>query len=103
LEFSPEQYTDARELRALTQLVNPYGVKIIGERLISMVAGQIIELFKIVRQKNTYSLLREARKSYDRPVRMREIVNALMDPNLAFQQNGSASTIGSAAGKRGGF
>jgi NCK-associated protein 1 len=58
LEFAPEQYTDARELRALAQLISPYGVKIISERLISMVAGQIIELFKIVRQKLPYALLK---------------------------------------------
>jgi hypothetical protein len=57
-----------------------------------MVAGQIIELFKIVRQKNTHLLLREARKSYDRPIRMREIVMALGDPNLPSHINGSVSS-----------
>lgn len=57
-----------------------------------MIAGQIIELFKIVRQKNTHSLLREARKSYDRPIRMREIVMALGDLNLSSNMNGTTAS-----------
>lgn len=64
-----------------------------------MVAGQIIELFKIVRQKSTYALLSEARKSYDRPARMREIVVALGDPNFALHYNGTTGSV--SASKKG--
>ncbi|KAI6193204.1 Membrane-associated protein gex-3 [Aphelenchoides besseyi] len=94
LDYAPDQYTDTRELRCLSQLISPYGVKLLSERLISMIAGQIIELFKLVRQNPQWSLLREARKSYDKPFRMREIIHALADPNLVpVERNGGTSTM----------
>ncbi|VDN29388.1 unnamed protein product, partial [Cylicostephanus goldi] len=46
IEFAPEQYTDPRELRCLAQIIGPYGVKYLAERLTWHVASQIGELNK---------------------------------------------------------
>lgn len=73
--FSPEQYTDTRELRALVQLIGPYGTKFMAERLVWHVACQINELFKLVRECKKD--LQEARISYDKPEKMREITAKL--------------------------
>lgn len=40
-----EEYTDLKELRSLAQLVGPYGVKFMTERLIWSVACQVTEMY----------------------------------------------------------
>ncbi|KAE9415969.1 hypothetical protein Angca_008386, partial [Angiostrongylus cantonensis] len=45
-DFAPEQYTDPHELRCLSQIIGPYGVKYLAERLTWHVASQIGELNK---------------------------------------------------------
>ncbi|KAI6226267.1 hypothetical protein M3Y99_01310400 [Aphelenchoides fujianensis] len=107
LDYAPDQYTDTQELRCLAQLITPYGVKSLSERLISMCAGQVIELFKLVRQKPQNTLLREARQSFNKPMRMREILNALADPNFVLVDRGGATSTMSvnssgSGGKKGG-
>uniref|UniRef100_A0A9J2PDS2 Membrane-associated protein gex-3 n=1 Tax=Ascaris lumbricoides TaxID=6252 RepID=A0A9J2PDS2_ASCLU len=70
--FNPDQYTDTRELRALAQLLGPYGVKFMSERLIWHVACQINELYKIVNEYR--DVLRIARSNFDKPEKMRELL-----------------------------
>ncbi|CAI5449654.1 unnamed protein product [Caenorhabditis angaria] len=48
LPFLPEHYSDPLELRALVQIIGPYGIKFMSERLIWHVASQINEMTKIV-------------------------------------------------------
>lgn len=75
LPFAPEQYTDTRELRALVQLIGPYGIKVLSERLIWHVGCQINELYKIVKEHR--DILNKARISFDKPDQMREYVSML--------------------------
>ncbi|CAG9537731.1 unnamed protein product [Cercopithifilaria johnstoni] len=70
--FSPDQYTDNRELRALSLLLGPYGVKTMSEKLIWHVASQITELNKIVNDHRDALVL--ARSCFDKPEKMRELL-----------------------------
>ncbi|OZC10769.1 Membrane-associated protein gex-3 family protein [Onchocerca flexuosa] len=73
--FSPDQYTDNRELRALSLLLGPYGVKTMSEKLIWHVASQITELNKIVNDHRDALIL--ARSCFDKPEKMRELLMQL--------------------------
>ena len=42
--FAAEEYADLMELRALAELIGPYGMKFMGERLMLSVASQVDEL-----------------------------------------------------------
>ncbi|VDK88818.1 unnamed protein product [Litomosoides sigmodontis] len=70
--FNPDQYTDNRELRALSLLLGPYGVKTMSEKLIWHVASQITELNKIVNDHRDALIL--ARSCFDNPEKMRELL-----------------------------
>uniref|UniRef100_A0A183DJA7 Exocyst complex component Sec8 n=1 Tax=Gongylonema pulchrum TaxID=637853 RepID=A0A183DJA7_9BILA len=59
-------------LRALAQLLGPYGVKYMSERLVWHVASQITELNKIVNEHR--DALRLARSCFDKPDKMRELL-----------------------------
>ncbi|KAJ1352261.1 hypothetical protein KIN20_008556 [Parelaphostrongylus tenuis] len=74
-DFAPEQYTDPRELRCLSQIIGPYGVKYLAERLTWHVASQIGELNKIVVANR--ELLHIARTQFDCNERMKEVMQAL--------------------------
>uniref|UniRef100_A0A1I8ADZ0 Nck-associated protein 1 n=1 Tax=Steinernema glaseri TaxID=37863 RepID=A0A1I8ADZ0_9BILA len=87
LPFAPEQYTDTQELNCLAQLIGPYGVKYLSERLIWHVASQITELNKIVRDNR--DLLMAARTSFDKPERMRELVAQLSGADQRERRNTS--------------
>ncbi|KAK6747576.1 hypothetical protein RB195_000646 [Necator americanus] len=74
-EFAPEQYTDPRELRCLAQIIGPYGVKYLAERLTWHVASQIGELNKIVLANR--EVLHTARTNFDCNERMKEVMQVL--------------------------
>ncbi|VDM84559.1 unnamed protein product [Strongylus vulgaris] len=75
MEFAPEQYTDPQELRCLAQIIGPYGVKYLAERLTWHVASQIGELNKIVLANR--DVLHTARTNFDCNERMKEVMQAL--------------------------
>ncbi|CAB3410046.1 unnamed protein product [Caenorhabditis bovis] len=75
LPFLPEHYSDHLELRSLVQLIGPYGVKFMSERLIWHVASQINELYKVVVQYR--EVLQVARSNFDNGEKMREILQIL--------------------------
>ncbi|CAI2350716.1 unnamed protein product [Caenorhabditis sp. 36 PRJEB53466] len=75
LSFLPDHYSDPQELRALVQIIGPYGIKLMSERLIWHVASQISEMGKIV---STYKEpLQVARSNFDNTERMKEVLNLL--------------------------
>lgn len=88
--FSPEQYTDTRELKALAQLLGPYGIKFMSERLVWHVACQISELNKIVIEHR--ETLRKARSNFDKPDKMRELL-LLLSGDLLDKKN-QGNTVG---------
>lgn len=60
------------ELRALVQLIGPYGVKHMTEKLTWHVACQITELYKIIRDNR--ETLHAARVNFDKPEKLREVL-----------------------------
>jgi len=44
IPFSAEEYSDITELRALAELIGPYGMKHLNETLMWQIAGQVQEL-----------------------------------------------------------
>ncbi|KAF4093728.1 hypothetical protein AMELA_G00005270 [Ameiurus melas] len=49
--FRADEYSDICELRALAELIGPYGMKFLGENLMWHITSQITELKKLVLQK----------------------------------------------------
>ncbi|KAK6192637.1 hypothetical protein SNE40_004076 [Patella caerulea] len=76
--FSAEEFADLTELRALAELIGPYGVKYMGERLVLNIASQVDELKKLV--INNKELLSQLRTSFDKPDVMRELSKKLQKP-----------------------
>ncbi|XP_035825856.1 membrane-associated protein Hem isoform X2 [Aplysia californica] len=76
--LAAEEYADLTELRALAELIGPYGMKYMGERLMLNIATQVDEIKKLVVQ-NKETLI-QLRSSFDKPEVMRELVRKLMTP-----------------------
>ena len=63
------------ELRALTELIGPYGMKYLSESLMWHIASQVTELKKLViLNKDTLVALRS---NYDKPEAMKELFRRL--------------------------
>ncbi|XP_070198960.1 nck-associated protein 1-like isoform X2 [Littorina saxatilis] len=77
--FAAEEYADLTELRALAELIGPYGMKYMGERLMLSIASQVDELKKIV-VSNKETLV-QLRTSFDKPEMMRELTRKLQMPH----------------------
>ncbi|EGT43047.1 hypothetical protein CAEBREN_28853, partial [Caenorhabditis brenneri] len=75
LSFMPDQYSDPQELRALVQIIGPYGIKFMSERLIWHVASQINEMSKIVEIYK--EPLQVARANFDNVEKMKDVLNIL--------------------------
>ncbi|CAJ0942504.1 unnamed protein product, partial [Mesorhabditis belari] len=89
--FAPEQYTDPSEMRALVQILGPYGVKHLSERLIWHVASQIGELNKLVISNKEILLL--ARSHFDQADKMREVASVLsFEPKDSKKNPGAISS-----------
>eukprot|EP00731_Ephydatia_muelleri_P035753 Em0155g8a len=46
--FKAEEYTDPQELQNLAELIGPYGIHYMGEKLMELVAAQVAEIKKLV-------------------------------------------------------
>ncbi|XP_067656118.1 nck-associated protein 1-like isoform X1 [Haliotis asinina] len=73
--FAAEEYADLTELRALAELIGPYGMKYMGERLMLNIASQVDELKKLVVINK--DVLNKLRTSFDNPDTMRELSRKL--------------------------
>uniref|UniRef100_A0A915M7G8 MULE transposase domain-containing protein n=1 Tax=Meloidogyne javanica TaxID=6303 RepID=A0A915M7G8_MELJA len=82
--FRAERFTDPRELRSLSQIIGPFGIKFMEEKLVWHIASQITELFKIVREHNEQLLI--ARVNYDKPEKLKEVNVDLALANAIKQQ-----------------
>ena len=75
LPFFAEEYSDGNELRALTELVGPYGMKFLSESLMWHIGSQVTELKKLViLNKDTLIALRS---NHDKPEHMKELFKKL--------------------------
>lgn len=69
IPFNPEEFSDFNELKALAELIGPYGIKLINEQLMWHIANQVQELKRMVgMNKETLIILRS---NFDKP----EIMN----------------------------
>ncbi|KAK0068424.1 membrane-associated protein Hem-like isoform X3 [Biomphalaria pfeifferi] len=76
--LAAEEYADLTELRALAELIGPYGMKYLGERLMLNIASQVDEIKKlVVANKDT---LVQLRSSFDKPDVMSALTRKLMTP-----------------------
>ncbi|XP_059172093.1 nck-associated protein 1-like [Physella acuta] len=77
--MSPEEYADPSELRALSELIGPCGMKYLGERLMQAVANHVDELKKMVRAKN--DILVQLRTNLDKPDLVNQLTIKLLAPS----------------------
>ena len=75
IPFFAEEYSDGNELRALTELIGPYGMKYLSESLMWHISSQVTELRKLVIQNK--DTLISLRSNYDKPEQMKEIFKRL--------------------------
>lgn len=83
-QFLAEEYSDVTELRALAELIGPYGIKYLNESLMYHVASQVTELKKIVfLNKEVLVLLRS---NFDKPEQMKELFKRLQNVDNVLQR-----------------
>nr|NVI74239.1 HEM-protein [Cucujiformia] len=70
IPFNPEEYSDVNELRALAELIGPYGMKQINETLMWHIASQVVELKKLA--ETNKEVLLALRTNFDKPEVMKE-------------------------------
>lgn len=70
IPFNAEEFSDLNELRALAELIGPYGMKHLNETLMWHVANQVLELKKLVTSNK--EVLQMLRTSFDKPEVMKE-------------------------------
>ncbi|XP_027713854.1 nck-associated protein 1-like [Vombatus ursinus] len=78
--FSAEEFSDVSEMRALAELLGPYGMKFLSENLMWHVTSQIVELKKLVVEN--MDVLVQIRSNFSKP----ELMASLM-PQLTGAEN----------------
>ncbi|GFV82976.1 membrane-associated protein Hem [Trichonephila clavipes] len=81
LQFSAEEFSDINELRALAELIGPYGMKYLNESLCWHIASQVTELKKLV--VSNKDILMALRSNFDKPEQMKELLRRLQRPKMA--------------------
>jgi len=82
--FLAEEFSDVTELRALAELIGPYGIKYLNESLMCCVASQVTELKKlVVMNKEVLVLLRS---NFDKPEQMKELFKRLQNVDNLLQR-----------------
>ncbi|KAJ9579111.1 hypothetical protein L9F63_024780, partial [Diploptera punctata] len=70
IPFNAEEFSDINELRALAELIGPYGMKLLNETLMWHIASQVQELKKLV--AGNKDVLVALRTNFDKPEIMKE-------------------------------
>lgn len=84
IPFNPEEFSDFNELRALAELIGPYGIKLINEQLMWHIANQVQELKRMVAMnKETLIILRS---NFDKPEIMNEHFKRLQHVDNVLQR-----------------
>ncbi|XP_064634031.1 nck-associated protein 1-like isoform X4 [Lineus longissimus] len=79
LPFTAEEYADIMELRALAELIGPYGMRYLSQRLMWHISSQVDELKKMVVANK--DILSSLRSSYDKPEQMKDLFRRLGNRN----------------------
>ncbi|XP_052378548.1 nck-associated protein 1-like isoform X8 [Oncorhynchus keta] len=75
LTFNAEEYSDISEMRSLSELLGPYGMKFLSESLMWHISSQVAELKKLV--VDNVEVLTQMRTSFDKPVEMAALFKKL--------------------------
>lgn len=84
IPFTPQEFSDINELRALVELVGPYGIKIMNESLMWHIANQVQELKRLVQINE--NVLKTLRTSFDKPEIMKEQFKKLEHVDIVLQR-----------------
>lgn len=84
IPFNAEEFTDPSELRALTELIGPYGIRLLNETLMWHVGSQVQELKKLVLQNK--DALVALRTNFDKPDVMKELAKRLVNVDSVLQR-----------------
>nr|NVI74263.1 HEM-protein [Cucujiformia] len=84
IPFNPEEYSDINELRALSELIGPYGMKQINETLMWHIASQVVELKKLA--ESNKEVLLALRTNFDKPEVMKEQFKKLIHVENVLQR-----------------
>ncbi|KAK7809723.1 hypothetical protein U0070_010519 [Myodes glareolus] len=74
--FSAEEFSDISEMRALAEILGPYGMKFLSENLMWHVTSQIVELKKLVVEN--MDILVQIRSNFNKPDLMASLLPQLM-------------------------
>ncbi|CAB1328082.1 unnamed protein product [Coregonus sp. 'balchen'] len=75
LIFNAEEYSDISEMRSLSELLGPYGMKFLSESLMWHISSQVAELKKLV--VDNVEVLNQMRTSFDKPEQMAALFKKL--------------------------
>ncbi|XP_035760664.1 nck-associated protein 1 [Neolamprologus brichardi] len=75
LTFNAEEYSDISEMRSLSELLGPYGMKFLSESLMWHISSQVAELKKLVVEN--MEVLTQMRTSFDKPDHMAALFKKL--------------------------
>ncbi|KAH0512117.1 Nck-associated protein 1 [Microtus ochrogaster] len=75
LTFNAEEYSDISEMRSLSELLGPYGMKFLSESLMWHISSQVAELKKLVVEN--VDVLTQMRTSFDKPDQMAALFKRL--------------------------
>ncbi|KAL3277851.1 hypothetical protein HHI36_013192 [Cryptolaemus montrouzieri] len=84
IPFNPEEYSDVNELRALAELIGPYGMKQVNETLMWHIASQVVELKKLAEANK--EVLLALRTNFDKPEVMKEQFKKLTNVENVLQR-----------------
>lgn len=84
IPFNPEEFSDVNELRALAELIGPYGIKLLNETLMWHIANQVQELKRMVILNK--DVLITLRNSFDKPEVMKEQFKRLQQVDNVLQR-----------------
>ncbi|KAL1110560.1 hypothetical protein AAG570_008088 [Ranatra chinensis] len=84
IPFNAEEFSDMNELRALAELIGPYGMKLLNETLMWHIASQVQELKKLVASNK--EVLVTLRTNFDKPEIMKEQFKKLQHVDNVLQR-----------------
>ena len=84
IPFNAEEFSDPTELRALVELIGPYGIRLLNETLMWHIGSQVTELKKLVLQNK--EVLEHLRTNFDKPDTMKELAKSLRDVDSVLQR-----------------
>ena len=84
IPFNAEEFTDPTELRALAEMLGPYGIKLLNETLMWHIQSQVTELRKLVLVNK--EILIALRTNFDKPDVMKELFKRLQNVDSVLQR-----------------